>query len=82
MQEWEADLSEEIIFAIKKMTTEAIKRLTPDELRGFPGFENYTDEQAEETIQTLVNLSLIYFDLFKRHVVEEEERLRNSADKK
>ena len=42
--------------------TKAFKRLTPDELRTFPGFENYSDEQAADTIESLVNLSLFFFD--------------------
>jgi hypothetical protein len=57
------------------------KRLTPDELRSFPGFENYTNEMAMETIQTLVNLSLIYFELFQKHISEEEEKLKSSPNK-
>ena len=64
------------------MTAKAFKRLTPDELRSFPGFENYTDEQAEETIQTLVNLSLIYFEAFKKHIANEEEKMKNKTDEK
>jgi len=64
------------------LPAKVFKRLTPEELRSFPGFENYTDERAEETIQTLVNLSLIYFDLFKKHLAEEEEKAKNKSGEK
>jgi hypothetical protein len=35
------------------------KRLSIEELKAFPGFENHTDEMANETIATL----LVYFVL-------------------
>lgn len=42
------------------------KRLTFEELRAFPGFENYTDEQAEETIKSLEALSILFYELHKK----------------
>ena len=37
------------------------RRLTFEELRAFPGFENFTDEQAEETIKSLEALSILFY---------------------
>ncbi len=39
------------------------KRLTIDELRSFKGFENYSDQEAEETIITLEKLSILFYEL-------------------
>jgi len=50
------------------------KRLTVTELRNCKGFENYTDEQAEETIRTLEALSILFFELYQKHK-QQEERL-------
>ena len=36
--------------------------LTPDELRSQIGFENLTDVQAEQIIETLVRLTLIAYN--------------------
>ena len=57
------------------------KRLTIEELKTFKGFENYTDEQAEQTIETLVNLSLIFFDLFQKHLEQEENAMSKTVIK-
>ena len=42
------------------------KRLTIAELRNCKGFENYTDEKAEETIKTLEKLSILFYELFMK----------------
>ena len=41
------------------MTAKTKKRLSIDELKSYPGFENFTDEMAEETIASLK--SIIHF---------------------
>jgi len=41
----------------------AHKRLTIAELRSCKGFENYSDEKAEETIKTLERLSILFYEL-------------------
>ena len=51
----------------------APKRLTVDELRKFKGFENYTDEQAEESIQTLETLSILFYELHNKEKQKEED---------
>jgi hypothetical protein len=39
------------------------KRLSVAELKNCKGFENYTDEQAEETIKSLEKLSILFYEL-------------------
>ena len=43
------------------------KRLTIAELKKCKGFENYSDEEAEKTIETLVTLSILFFELHAKH---------------
>ena len=42
------------------------KRLSIEELRSFPGFENFTEEEAEREIQTLETLSILLYELFMK----------------
>jgi hypothetical protein len=42
------------------------KRLTIAELRNCKGFENYSDEQAEDTIKTLETLSILFYELYMK----------------
>jgi hypothetical protein len=49
------------------------KRLTIDELRTFPGFEKYTDEQAEATIKTLETLSILFYELYMKKKYSERK---------
>ena len=48
------------------------KRLTIAELRNCKGFENYSDEKAEETISTLEKLSILFYELF----MKQKQRVR------
>lgn len=48
------------------------KRLSIEELRSFPGFENYTDEMANETIATLETLSILFYELYQKSLSEKE----------
>jgi len=43
------------------------KRLTIAELRNFKGFENYSNEQAEETIKTLEKFSILFYEQYTKH---------------
>ena len=43
--------------------TKKHKRLTIDKLRKFKGFEDFTDEKAEERIVTLEKLSVLFYEL-------------------
>ena len=40
------------------------KRLSIDELRNCKGFENYTDELAEETVSSLEKLSVLFYEIY------------------
>ena len=42
------------------------KRLTISELRNCKGFESYSEEQAEETINSLEKLSILFYELFRK----------------
>ena len=46
------------------------KRLSIEELRAFSGFENYTDEMAEETIKSLEALSILFYELHQKSLLE------------
>lgn len=47
------------------------KKLGIDELRKFPGFENFTEDEAEETIKTLETLSILFYELFMKEKMNE-----------
>ena len=51
-------------------------RLSIDELKSYPGFENYTDEMAEETIASLEALSILFYEHYQKSI-KEKERLKN-----
>jgi len=43
------------------------KRLSIEELRSFKGCENYTDEEAEEVIDTLEQMTIVLFKLYQKN---------------
>lgn len=47
------------------------KKLSIDELRKFPGFENFTEQEAEEAIKTLEALSILFYELFMKEKMKE-----------
>lgn len=49
------------------------KRLSIEELKAFPGFENYTDEMAKKTIKTLETLSILFCELYQKTLHEDRE---------
>ena len=51
------------------------KRLSIDELKSYPGFENYTDEMAEETIASLEALSILFYEHYQKSI-KKKERLK------
>ena len=57
------------------MNTKPKKRLSIDELKSYPGFENYTDEMAEETIASLETLSILFYESYQK-TIQEKERLK------
>lgn len=54
------------------MDTKPKKRLSIDELKSYPGFENYTDEMAEETISSLETLSILFYEHYQKTIQEKE----------
>lgn len=57
------------------------KRITPEELRKFKGFENHSDEQAEEAIMTIERLAMIFYELFmKQKKIEKHLKLIRGND--
>jgi hypothetical protein len=57
------------------MNSKPKKRLSIAELKSYPGFENYTDEMAEETIASLEALSILFYELHQKSI-KEKERLK------
>lgn len=51
------------------------RRLTFEELRAFPGFENYTDEMTEETVASLEALSILFYEHYQK-TIQEKDRLK------
>lgn len=47
------------------------KRLSIEELRSFPGFENFTEEELEKEIQALETLSILFYELFMKEKLNE-----------
>ena len=59
------------------------KRLTIAELKNFKGFEEYTDQQAEETINTLEKLSILFYKLhMKNKAVGKTFKIDHQEDQK
>jgi len=58
----------------KTMSQKTKKRLSIDELKSYPGFENYTDEMAEETIASLEALSILFYEHYQK-TLQQKERL-------
>jgi hypothetical protein len=63
------------------MNSKSKKRLSIDELKSYPGFENYTDEMAEETIASLETLSILFYEQYQK-TIKEKARLLDLALKK
>jgi hypothetical protein len=62
------------------MNSKPKKRLSIDELKSYPGFENFTDEMAEETIASLEALSILFYELHQKSI-KEKVRLKSFSIK-
>ena len=51
----------------------AHKRLTIAELKNCKGFEDYTDEHAEETIKSLEKLSILFYELYMKQKQQQQK---------
>lgn len=60
---------------LKIMNSKPKKRLSIEELKSYPGFENYTDEMAEETIANLEALSILFYEHYQKSI-RQKERLK------
>ena len=59
------------------------KRLSLAELKNCKGFENYSDEQAEETIKSLEKISVLFYELYmKQKQTVEKIKLNKEEVKK
>jgi len=47
------------------------KRLSIEELRSFPGFENFTEEELEKEIKIIETLSILFYELFMKEKLNE-----------
>jgi hypothetical protein len=61
------------------MNSKPKKRLSIDELKSYPGFENCTDEMAEETIASLEALSILFYEHYQR-AIQQEERIKTLSN--
>lgn len=57
------------------MNSKPKKRLSIAELKSYPGFENYTDKMAEETIVSLEALSILFYEHYQKSL-QQKERLK------
>lgn len=52
------------------------KRLSIEELRSFPGFENFTEEEAEREIKIIETLSILFYELFMKEKLNNVKHLK------
>jgi hypothetical protein len=55
------------------MNSKPKKRLSIDELKSYPGIENFTDEMAEETIASLEALSILFYEHYQKTIQQKEK---------
>lgn len=53
------------------------KRLTIAELKGFKGYDNVSDEEAEYVISSLEKISILFLELFQTKKDEMEKALED-----
>lgn len=63
------------------MNSKSKKRLSIDELKSYPGFENYTDEMVEEAIASLEALSILFYEYYQKEI-QQKERLKTLSTSK
>ena len=54
------------------MNTKPKKRLSIEKLKSYTGFENFTDEMAEETIASLEALSILFYEHYQKSIQQKE----------
>ena len=58
------------------------KRLSLAELKNCKGFENYSDEQAKETIKSLEKISILFYELYMKQKQTVERFKENKQESK
>lgn len=53
--------------------TKKHKRLTVEELRSCKGFENISEDEAEEIIQLLEKLSILFYELYMKQKMQKQK---------
>jgi hypothetical protein len=56
------------------------KRLSLAELKNCKGFENYSEQQAEETIKSLEKLSVLFYELYMKQKQTVEKIKENKKE--
>lgn len=56
------------------------KKLSIEELKSYPGFENFTEEGAEQAIKTLESLSILLYELFMKEKNENVKHLKQEEN--
>ena len=56
------------------------KKLSIEELRSFPGFENFTEEEAEREIKNLETLAILFYELFMKEKCENVNHLKTKEN--
>ena len=59
------------------MSEKTNSRWTPERLRAFKGFENYSNEDAEKAIDTIERLARILLDIHFKKIREERKTQSN-----
>jgi hypothetical protein len=66
MEKEQNELTEKTFSTMSDTSLQCIKveeELTPELLRKFPGFQDYTDDQAEDMVRTIKQFAEILYDL-------------------
>lgn len=56
------------------------KRLSIEELKSYPDFEIFTEEEAEQAIKTLESLSILLYELFMKEKNENVKHLKQEEN--
>ena len=56
------------------------KRLSIEELKSYPGFEIFTEEEAEQAIKTLESLSILLYELLMKEKNENVKHLKQEEN--
>lgn len=52
------------------------EKLTIGELKQYKGFENFTDKEADEYIESMYQYCIIGYQLYKEEKIQQQEKLK------